>query len=157
MSRIILVMGVSGSGKSTVAKVLARKLNLQFFDADDYHPPSNIDKMSKGVPLNDNDRMPWLHKLNDMLKESSHKGVVLACSALKESYREILRSGIDLEILFLNPSKETLKKRMADRKGHFMPESLLNSQLTTLEIPMNSYEVISDMNAENIADGFLRA
>ncbi|MEO1237653.1 MAG: gluconokinase [Planctomycetota bacterium] len=129
-----IVMGVSGSGKSTVGRALAERLAADFFDADDFHPPANVEKMRRGQPLEDADRGPWLEALNGLLRERT--GVVLACSALKRAYRERLRAGVTpgLRFLHLDADFETLRRRMAER-DHFMPVSLLRSQLDTLETP----------------------
>ncbi|MCG2461109.1 gluconokinase [Flavobacteriaceae bacterium F89] len=137
---VFYIMGVSGCGKTTVGKMLAKKLGIPFFDGDDFHPVSNIQKMKAGIPLNDADRHGWLLNLNALAKENSKKGVIIACSALKESYRRILDNGIEKEVVwvFLKGSFKTLHKRMENRKGHYMPPSLLKSQLDTLETPKHA-------------------
>ncbi|XP_001379254.2 probable gluconokinase [Monodelphis domestica] len=149
----VLVMGVSGSGKSTVGSLLATELGWKFYDADDYHPEENRKKMGKGIPLNDQDRIPWLFNLHDILLRnvSSGQSVVLACSALKKMYRNILRRGesaatqkydepgekeeLKLLVVYLNGPSEVISGRLAKRKGHFMPPELLQSQFDTLEPP----------------------
>lgn len=132
-------MGVSGSGKSTIGKKLANELDFQFFDGDDYHPESNVQKMKSGTPLNDDDRKGWLEKLNQLGLEHQTKGAVIACSALKEKYRAILLSGLKEkgEIIYLKGSFKEIKHRLEERKGHFMPINLLKSQFETLEEPKN--------------------
>ncbi len=132
-------MGVSGSGKSTIGKKLANELDFQFFDGDDYHPESNVQKMKSGTPLNDDDRKGWLEKLNQLGLEHQTKGAVIACSALKEKYRAILLSGLKEkgEIIYLKGSFKEIKLRLEERKGHFMPINLLKSQFETLEEPKN--------------------
>ena len=130
-------MGVSGSGKSTIGKLLAENLNVPFYDADDYHPPENIEKMSSGNPLNDQDRQGWLEKLNALLINSHQSGLVLACSALKENYRKIIAHRLDRELLwvYLEGSYQEIMERLRQRKEHFMPSALLISQFETLEVP----------------------
>ncbi|MCL4115184.1 UNVERIFIED_CONTAM: hypothetical protein GTU68_035914 [Idotea baltica] len=129
-------MGVSGSGKSTIAERLATEINAKFLDADDYHPPANINKMQQGEALNDEDRWPWLEIFG---KEMAAQGVscVGACSSLKRSYREKLSESAEAAILFiyLDGSKELLMQRITGRTDHFMPSTLLESQLDTLEVP----------------------
>lgn len=136
-------MGVSGSGKTTIGKKLSEELDVPFYDADDFHPKNNVEKMSKGIPLTDEDRWPWLNNLKDQLniwKKSG--GAVLACSALKHAYRKILDSA-DNHIfwVYLEGSKSIILKRMEARKGHYMPPSLLDSQFKTLEIPSKAIKV----------------
>ena len=127
----VVVMGVSGSGKSTVAAALARRLDVPFADADDFHPPANIAKMSAGVPLDDGDRRPWLDAVGQWLAESDG---VMSCSALKRRHRDQLRSHrADVEFLHLAGSPELIGRRQADRSGHFMPSSLVVSQFEALE------------------------
>lgn len=134
---ILIVMGVSASGKTTVGKALAERLSLPFFDGDDFHPPENISKMAAGLPLNDDDREGWLGRLNSLAKEHLESGAVIACSALKELYRKWLREGIEDQIRFVVMLGEydDIAERIAKRKGHFMPPALLKSQFDTLEVP----------------------
>ena len=130
-------MGVSGVGKTTIGKLLAEALPLRFIDADDYHPASNKIKMQQGIPLTDEDRLPWLQSLNGIAKiEAQHAGAVVACSALKEQYRTILSEGLHKPIwIYLHAQPEIIKKRVSARKDHFMPASLLPSQFAALEEP----------------------
>lgn len=133
---IIIVTGVSGSGKTTLGSLLAKKLRLPFFDADDFHPPANIQKMSMGIPLTDHDRLPWLEHLADsMLQWESSGGGILACSALRESYRETLQVVPKILWIHLKGSKELLHERMLNREDHYMKPELLDSQLETWEEP----------------------
>jgi len=135
---IVVIAGVSGTGKSTVGQKLADKLNIPFFDADDFHPLSNVNKMKDGVPLTDADRGPWLEVLSALLSDQEKKsGAVLACSALKETYRKQLSSKCiqPLQWLILTGSYELLKERLEGRSDHFLDSRLLNSQLSTLELP----------------------
>jgi gluconokinase len=129
----LVVMGVSGSGKSTVGAALAQRLQVPFADADDFHPPANIAKMASGHPLDDHDRYPWLEAIGGWLADHSDGGV-MSCSALKRRYRDQLRrhSGT-VAFLLLHGTPEVIRKRQAGRPGHFMPASLLASQVATLE------------------------
>ncbi len=132
----IVVMGVSGSGKSTIAAGLALRLGWEFGEGDALHPPANIAKMAAGTPLTDEDRRPWLERLAGWIADHDAAGrsSVLACSALRRSYREVLRTGAPtVRFLHLTGPDEVLAERMGDRDGHFMPGSLLRSQLDTLE------------------------
>lgn len=128
-----IVMGVSGCGKSAIGCALADRLEMSFIDGDDLHPVINIEKMSRGEPLDDADRAPWLYSIGARLEP----GTIIACSALKRAYRESIRRTAVGPVLFLylRGARETLAKRMRERKGHFMPHSLLESQLATLEEP----------------------
>ncbi|WP_373520699.1 NADP-dependent phosphogluconate dehydrogenase [Aquiflexum sp.] len=133
---IIIVTGVSGSGKTTLSSLLAKKLRLPFFDADDFHPPANIQKMSMGIPLTDQDRLPWLEHLADSMQQwEGSGGGILACSALRENYRETLQVVPKIIWLHLKGSKELLHQRMNNREGHYMKPGLLDSQLETWEEP----------------------
>ncbi len=136
---MLVVMGVSGSGKSTIAAQVAGRLGATYIDGDDLHPPENVAKMRAGTPLNDDDRWPWLDRVARTLIEARAKGqgVVLACSALKRAYRERLRAGTDRQarFAFLDATYEVIDARLAKRIHHFMPESLLRSQFATLERP----------------------
>lgn len=140
---VFIVMGVSGCGKSTIGKLLAAEFEFSFFDGDDYHPEENVKKMSSGIPLNDEDREGWLRSLNKLAKKYSDKGAVIACSALKKSYRNSLMKALknQMEFVYLEGSKEEILSRLEERKGHFMPPGLLDSQLDTLEVPLHSITV----------------
>ncbi len=138
---IVVVMGVSGSGKSTIGKLLAASLNWEFSDADDFHSVANIEKMSQGIPLNDADRMPWLEKLRSTISQwlLEDTNVVLACSALKSSYRQILWQDSErMQLVYIKSSFELLQKRLQQRQNHFMAFTLLKSQFETLEEPKNA-------------------
>jgi gluconokinase len=132
----VVVMGVSGSGKTTVGEALAGRLGVRFRDADEFHPKANVEKMSAGVPLTDADRWPWLDAIGTAIREAPREAaIVISCSALKRVYRErILKAaGRPVTFVHLTGSRALLAKRMQRRRGHFMPASLLDSQLTTLE------------------------
>jgi carbohydrate kinase (thermoresistant glucokinase family) len=136
-------MGVSGSGKTTLGTALAEQLGWVFADADDYHPAANRAKMSQGEPLNDADREPWLLRLRELLDQhlQEKKPMVLACSVLKERYRQILTENLTgIQVVFLSGSREVLAQRMQARE-HFMPISLLDSQLATLEPPTKAIQI----------------
>ena len=140
-NRHLLVMGVSGSGKTTLAQALADHFDLILVEGDDFHPPSNIEKMSSGIPLNDADRLPWLQAINCYLL-SSEKSCVIACSALKSSYRNILNEGsLNILTIFLEGSFQAIYNRISMREGHFMPSALLQSQFDTLEEPGDCIKV----------------
>ena len=135
---IIVVMGVSGVGKTTIGVRLAERLGVPFVEGDSFHPPANIAKMSSGVPLDDADRLPWLEALAAELERARRTGggIVLVCSALRRSYRDILRDGHDdVVFLFLAGDKTLIGERLAARRGHFMPPGLLDSQFAALEPP----------------------
>ena len=145
-ARIIIVMGVSSSGKSTVGQSIARRLHVPFLDGDGYHPPANVEKMRAGTPLTDEDRWPWLERLAIALHEAADKknAAVGACSALRRSYREYLTNKAGEPILFahLSGTREVIAERMAKRHHEYMPASLLDSQFATLEVPDPSENVI---------------
>jgi gluconokinase len=134
---VVILMGVSGSGKTTVGLALAESLQWQFVDADDYHPPENVAKMRAGIPLNDADRAPWLAILRDLISGwlSSKTNVVLACSALKQTYREELNTGPEVRFIYLRGDKELIAERLSARPGHYMDPHLLDSQFASLEEP----------------------
>ncbi|TCR00512.1 gluconokinase [Neorhizobium sp. JUb45] len=135
--RPIVVMGVAGCGKSSVGMRLAEVLGLPYQEGDDLHPQANIAKMSMGTPLNDEDRWPWLDRIGEILADHATSGIILTCSSLKKTYRDRLRAAVggNLAFVFLDGSKALLTQRMGSREGHFMPTSLLESQLATLERP----------------------
>jgi len=143
-----VVMGVAASGKSTVGRALAARLGWSFLDADDFHPPANVEKMSKGVPLTDADRWPWLDRLAGELAGRTRAGgsVVLACSALKWAYRERLRAGVPgpFEVIYLRLTRGQAVARAAGRGGHFMPASLVESQFEALEEPGGGEAIVVD-------------
>jgi gluconokinase len=158
----LVVMGVSGSGKSTIAERLAARLGWRFEDGDKYHPPANVAKMSAGHPLTDEDRWPWLQAIADEIDRVCKAGqrAVIACSALKRTYREILVHGRnDVRIVFLNGTQDLIAERLAARKGHFMPPGLLTSQFRTLEPPQLNERPITvsiDASVEAIVDDIVR-
>ena len=151
---VIIIMGVSGSGKSTIGSNLAEKLHLPYFDADDYHPIENVKKMSSGKPLNDDDRQPWLEILSDKIAEWNQTGgAVLACSALKESYRSILQSkSKNIQFVYLKGDRDLILDRMKKRSGHYMPPELLDSQFDALEEPENTIKVSIEPSPEEIVE-----
>lgn len=149
MTHAIVIMGVSGSGKSTLGRALATALDWQFVDGDTLHPPSNVAKMAAGIPLDDDDRRPYLAGVAAALVSGRDRGVVVTCSALKRRHRNFLRDAAD-DVMFVLPTvgRATLAARLADRKDHFMPASLLDSQLATFEPPTADESVIAvDGNA----------
>lgn len=137
---VLLIMGVSGSGKSSLSKLLADRFSFKYIDADDHHPRTNIDKMKNGIPLKDEDRAPWLRELNRIIRQANkNQDIVLACSALKSDYRDLLLDGVDdAYLIYLNGSYETISERLLNRIGHFMKEDMLRSQFKDLEIPENA-------------------
>lgn len=151
---VIVVMGVSGCGKTTIGKLLSEKLQIPFYDADDFHPEENVNKMASGTPLNDEDRKPWLLALASQISQwNQKKGAVLACSALKKSYRELLGSNIapdTIIFVYLKGNQELIKNRLQERNGHYMPPELLDSQFKTLEEPENAIAVPISDSPENI-------
>ncbi|MFG1932954.1 gluconokinase [Mycobacterium sp. NPDC048908] len=159
MASPIVVMGVSGSGKSTVGAALAQRLRVPFADADDFHPAANIAKMTAGEPLDDDDRFPWLEAIGGWLAEHCGSGGVVSCSALKRKYRDQLRHHCEsVEFLHLSGTPEVIGRRQASRPGHFMPASLLASQFATLE-PLISDErgiaIDVDQNIDSIIDNYV--
>jgi gluconokinase len=142
---IVVLMGVSGSGKTTVGRLLARELGWTFLDADDYHPAANVEKMRQGIPLNDDDRRPWLEALRRRIGEARGRGenVVLACSALKHAYQHYLQDEApeSVRLVHLSGSEALIRRRLAARTGHFMNPGLLHSQFETLEPPEHALRV----------------
>lgn len=137
---IVVVMGVSGAGKTTIGRKVAERLGWRFIDADDHHPAANVAKMAAGTPLEDADRWPWLDGLNEML--GKERDAVLACSALKESYRQRLLAGIaGARVVFLEGDKALIASRLAARKHRYMPATLLDSQFAALEPPAQAIRV----------------
>jgi gluconokinase len=148
---IVIVAGVSGSGKTTVGAMLAGRLGWRFADADDFHPAANIEKMRAGIPLTDQDRWPWLLAITAWMDEriAAGESAVLGCSALKRSYRDMLLGGRpDVRMVFLVVDPEELARRLAARHGHFFPEKLLGTQLDALDPPQPDEHVISVLEAD---------
>lgn len=143
MRPLLVIMGVTGAGKSTVGTLIAERLGLPFNDADDFHPPANIAKMSSGQPLTDDDRWPWLDAIGAHLAAHRGGGAVVTCSALKRAYRDRLRAGhADIRFLHLTGDPALIMARQAARSGHYMPASLIASQFATLEPPDTEADVI---------------
>lgn len=156
---LVVVMGVTGSGKTTVGEALAQRMGVEFADADDFHSPANVAKMRTGVPLDDEDRLPWLRTIAEWLAKHRDTGAVVTCSALKRAYRDILREGApDVTFLHLDGDQETVRQRVAHRPGHFMPASLVRSQYDALE-PLGDDEtgvvIPLDLPVDEIVDRFL--
>jgi gluconokinase len=158
----LVVMGVSGSGKTTVAQILAERLGWPYAEADEFHPQANIDKMSAGTPLTDDDRWPWLRAMRDWLTEQSRAGrsTIVTCSALKVAYRDVLREAEGrVRFVHLDGTIEQIGERMAGRSGHFMPTSLLPSQFETLERLTDDEDgvvVPVAVSPQSVADAALR-
>ena len=159
---IVVVMGVSGSGKTTISALLAGKLGCQFQEGDDLHPKANVEKMRSGMPLTDADRMPWLHKIAEEIDGWRARGEsgVLTCSALKRAYRDvIIGSRSDVILVYLKGSHDLIKQRMAARHEHFMPVALLDSQFATLEEPTpDEHPIVVDVGGRpaSVADEIVR-
>ena len=148
-------MGPAGSGKTTVGKLLAAQLSWEFADGDDFHPPANIEKMSRGIPLTDEDRLPWLRSIREAMLQwqAQGKSAVIACSALKRSYRDLLGIGPnanDIRLVYLKGSYDLLLERLHSRKGHYMKEQMLASQLADLEEPEDALTIEVSKSPEEI-------
>ena len=146
----ILIMGVTGSGKTTIGKLLSSQLGWRFYDADDFHPPGNIRKMASGVALTDEDRAPWLQQLHQTISDSNERGEngVLACSALKQAYRRILCADADVAVVYLKAPCDLIRSRLQSRTGHYMPPALIESQFLDLEEPTEGVVVDAAAPAE---------
>lgn len=160
---IVLIMGVSGSGKSTIGSLLAQHLGWQYVEADDFHPDANLAKMVAGHPLDDEDRLPWLANIAAWIDASSTAGrsAVVSCSALKRAYRDVLRDGRpDIRLVYLDADKQTIRQRLSTRRGHFFPAALLDSQFADLEPPTDDEHpfrvpVAVDSRSEDIVEHLL--
>ena len=151
-------MGVSGTGKSTIGKILSDRTGWDFVDADDFHPTANIDKMNRGIPLEDSDRLPWLEKLHEQICQtiSDNKSGILACSALKSQYRQILRGKSDKVVfIYLQGDYDCIQTRIQQRQGHFMNPDLLRSQFETLEEPEDALIIDVCLTPEKIIEEIL--
>ncbi len=154
-----IIMGVSGTGKSTIGKLLSDRTGWAFYDADDFHSPANIEKMNRGIPLTDSDRLPWLEELNQLITNAltSNQQGILACSALKSQYRQILRNNhTDVVFIYLRGSYDCVQSRIQQRTGHFMNSSLLQSQFDTLEEPQDALIIDVSLAPETIVEEILR-
>ena len=156
---IVIVMGVVGAGKTTVGKLLASELGWQFADADDFHPAANVEKISHGIPLTDEDREPWLDRLRAAILElvAAGKPAVLACSALKRSYRTRLQAAPEVRFVFLKGSAALIAQRLRARHGHFAGEAILASQLADLEEPDGAIAVDISRTPQQIVDQIRKA
>jgi gluconokinase len=150
---IVVLMGVSGAGKTTVGTLLAAQLGWELADADDYHSAANVEKMRNGIPLTDADRAPWLDSLRQMIASAirASKNLVLACSALRASYRDFLDVGPEVRFVYLKAASAVLHERLHARHGHFMTEQMLASQLATLEEPEDATVIDANPSPEEIA------
>jgi gluconokinase len=155
---VVLLMGVAGAGKTTVGKLLASQLSWDFADADDYHSATNIEKMRNGIPLTDADRAPWLGALRTLVSNwiATGKNAVLACSALKRTYRNRLRVGPEICFVYLRAAPKVLRQRLRARHGHYMTEAMLESQLATIEEPQDALIIDADRAPEVIVAEILR-
>ncbi len=139
---IIVVMGVCSCGKTLIGEMLAEEMGLAFYDADDFHSAASVEKMNSGIALDDDDRLPWLKRMAEKMPQWEREGgAVLACSALKKSYRKILKGAHEVHFVYLKGSKELIVERMRNRKAHYMPVSLVDSQFATLEEPADAMVV----------------
>lgn len=154
---VYVIHGVSGCGKTTIGQELANELQIPFKDADDYHPKSNIDKMQAGIPLGDNDRLPWLKKLSDKIKVwNSSRGAVLACSALKESYRSILsENNNEIVWVHLSGSFDVISNRLKKRMNHFFNKNLLQDQFDNLEVPNYGLHINIEADVQTVVKKIL--
>jgi gluconokinase len=156
---IIVVMGVAGSGKTTIGRLLAFKLDWPFFEGDDFHSKANIEKMAQGTPLNDEDRADWLSAIAGQIRllEKESRSGVIACSALKNSYRiKLSKAAKDIKFVFLRGDYELLQARLESRKGHFMKPTMLKSQFETLEEPENSIDIDIKDAPEKIVEDIIQ-
>ena len=155
---IVLVMGTTGSGKTTVGQMLAKRLGWLFLDADDFHSASNKEKMHRGIPLTDADRMPWLASMHDYLAKAyeENRSVVLGCSALKRSYRQMLREKLSVEVVYLKGSYEVIDAHLRERQGHFADDKILAAQFADLEEPNDAIVVDVQLQPEQIVEEILK-
>ena len=158
-TRFVILMGVAGSGKTTVGKLLAQRLGWHFYDADAFHPAENIEKMANGTPLDDADRLPWLAALHTLISTSlkENRPAVLACSALRESYRQqLLGDNEGVQFVYLQGSYDLLWSRLSHRKDHYMKPQMLQSQFEALEEPANALTFDVSLSVEEIVEGIVK-
>lgn len=157
---VYILMGVSGAGKTLIGQKLSAKLGIPFYDGDNYHPPENVTKMQSGHPLNDNDRTPWLQILAQKIDQWNQQGdAILACSALKKQYRDLLKnesSGNNIIFIYLKGPQSLIAQRISDRPDHFMPEELLESQFEALEEPKQCITISIDQPPDAVADTIIK-
>ena len=155
---IVIVMGVTGSGKTTVGKMLAERLGSEFADADDFHSAANKDKMHRGIPLTDADRMPWLVSMHEYLAKANaeNRSVVLGCSALKQSYRQVLRDNLLVHLVYLKGTYEVIDAHLRKRTGHFADDKILAAQFADLEEPTDAIDVDVRLRPEEIVEEILK-
>jgi gluconokinase len=151
---IVIVMGVTGSGKTTVGQMLAKRIGSEYADADDFHSAANKDKMHRGIPLTDADRMPWLASIHDYLakEDGERRSVVLGCSALKQTYRAILFDGLSVQLVYLKGTYEVIDEHLRARKGHFADDKILAAQFADLEEPTDAIVVDVRLKPEQIVE-----
>ena len=155
---VLIIMGVAGCGKTSVGKMLSERLGWKYYEGDEYHPKENVEKMSQGIPLNDEDRMPWLLKLRTIIEDSLKNGanIILSSSALKEAYRKILKVNDDVKFIYLKGSYELIESRMKLRKDHFMKPGMLKSQFDALEEPSDAIVIGIDQSLKEIRENILQ-
>ena len=155
---IVIVMGVTGSGKTTIGKMLAERLGSEFADADDFHSAVNKDKMHRGIPLTDADRMPWLVSMHEYLAKANaeNRSVVLGCSALKQSYRQVLRDNLSVHLVYLKGTYEVIDAHLRKRTGHFADDKILAAQFADLEEPTDAIDVDVRLRPEEIVEEILK-
>ena len=155
---VLIIMGVAGCGKTSVGKMLSERLGWKYYEGDEYHPKENVEKMSQGIPLNDEDRMPWLLKLRTIIEDSLKNGanIILSSSALKEAYRKILKVNDDVRFIYLKGSYELIESRMKLRKDHFMKPGMLKSQFDALEEPSDAIVIGIDQSLKEIRENILQ-
>lgn len=158
LSKICILMGVSGAGKSTIGKLLSERLGWQFYDGDDFHPLENVEKMQQGIPLNDSDRYPWLKALRHLIDnlQNQQENAIIACSALRKDYRKLLQNNDkNITFIYLQGTYQKIQERLQQREGHFMRVEMLNSQWQALEIPEDAIRIDISLSPAEIVNKIL--